>query len=147
MSEISKWIRTARCEDIPLREGRSVSFGDRDIAIFNLGGRFVAISNKCPHKGGPLSDGMVAGNTVVCPLHAWKLELDSGEVERPTGTLACVETFRVRVDAGFVFVEAPVQSAGKQQTVGVCLEHSSLPAVQKPSAIAINDCGARDVRA
>ena len=94
MNDKPKWIRTARCEDIPLREGRSVRFGEREIAIFNLGDRFVAISNRCPHRDGPLSEGIVSGNTVVCPLHAWKVGLDTGDVERPAVTPHCEETER-----------------------------------------------------
>ncbi len=132
MSDTREWIRTARSEDIPLREGRSVRFGDLEIAIFNLGDRFVATSNRCPHKDGPLSEGIVSGNTVVCPLHAWKVGLDSGEVERPADTLACVETFRVRVEAGFLLVELPAESAGKKHAPGICIEHGGLPVVPKP---------------
>ena len=52
--------------------------GNREIAIFNLGDRFLAVDNRCPHKGGPLADGIVSGTTVVCPLHAWKMSLETG---------------------------------------------------------------------
>jgi len=145
MSEKSGWIRTARCEDIPLREGRTVRFGNREIAIFNLGDRFLAVSNRCPHKGGPLSDGIVSGNTVICPLHAWKVSLDTGEVDRPAETLACAETFRVRIDAGFIFVEIPVDSPGKKQAAGICIEHAGLSVVSKPSGASMDDSGARDI--
>ena len=75
----ARWIRTARCEDIPLREARSVRLGGRDIAIFNLGDRFLAVENRCPHKGGPLAEGIVSGATVVCPLHAWKVKPGDGK--------------------------------------------------------------------
>jgi uroporphyrinogen-III synthase len=80
VNDTLRWVRTARCEDIPLREARSVRFGDREIAIFNLGDRFLAVDNRCPHKGGPLSDGIVSGATVVCPLHTWKVNLETGSV-------------------------------------------------------------------
>ena len=59
--------------------------------IFNLGDRFLATDNRCPHKGGPLCDGIVAGDSVVCPLHAWKVRLDTGTVERPASKDACVD--------------------------------------------------------
>src|SRR5882724_6085384 len=52
-----KWIRVTTTENIPLREGRCVQIGDEEIAIFNLGDRFVAVDNACPHRGGPLCDG------------------------------------------------------------------------------------------
>ena len=85
------WIRVATCDQIPPRQGRSVSIGDRELAIFNLGPstelgagvRFLAVDNQCPHKAGPLADGIVTGTSVVCPLHTWKINLADGCVERP----------------------------------------------------------------
>ncbi len=111
-----KWIRAARCEDIPLREGRAVRLGSREIAIFNLGERFLALANRCPHRSGPLADGIVSGGTVVCPLHAWKVDLETGQVARPADESACVETFCARVEAGDVLVETPV---GPEEECGV----------------------------
>ena len=104
MTETRRWIRTARCEDIPLREGRSVKLGAREIAIFNLGDRFLAVASHCPHKNGPLAEGIVSGQSVVCPLHAWKVDLETGAVTRPADNPACVETFRVRVEDGIATV-------------------------------------------
>jgi nitrite reductase (NADH) small subunit len=101
------WVRVAHCDAVPLREGRAVMLGDREIAIFNLGGRFFATDNKCPHQGGPLCDGIVAGDSVVCPLHAWKVRLDSGAVERPEND-RCVTTYPTRVDDGVLWLGLPV---------------------------------------
>ncbi|HVZ22438.1 MAG TPA: nitrite reductase small subunit NirD [Vicinamibacterales bacterium] len=102
------WVRVTACENVPLREGRAVTIGDREIAIFNLGDRFVATSNRCPHQGGPLCDGIVTGAAVVCPLHAWKVSLESGAVERPaTAAASAIETFAVRVEDGVVVVGLP----------------------------------------
>jgi nitrite reductase (NADH) small subunit len=107
MSDEKKWVPLVRCEDVPLRQGRSVRFGDRDVAIFNLGDRFLAIENGCPHMGTPLSEGLVLGTTVVCPLHAWKINLDSGYITSPAHVVACTETFRTRLEDGVVLVELP----------------------------------------
>ena len=105
----SRWIRVARCESIPLREGRAVQVADREIAIFNLGGEFLATDNQCPHKGWPLCDGIVTGRSVVCPLHTWKINLESGCVERPDGNAAPpVQTYPSRVEDGIVVVCVPV---------------------------------------
>ena len=90
------WIRITNIENIPLREGRAVDVGDREIAVFNLGDRFVACDNACPHRGGPLADGIVSGDTVVCPLHGYKVCLDTGNVLKPD---VCV-----RVENGVVQV-------------------------------------------
>jgi nitrite reductase (NADH) small subunit len=108
------WIRVTTTGSIPRREGRAVTLGGRELAIFNLGPstglglgeRFLAVENRCPHLGGPLSDGIVNGCQVVCPLHAWKVRLDTGAVDRP-GTAACVRTFPTRVDGDTVLVLLP----------------------------------------
>lgn len=106
-----RWIRITSCDNIPPREGRAAVVGDREIAIFNLGGRFLAVDNRCPHKGGPLSDGIVAGDAVVCPLHAWKVSLETGAVCRPAGVAGCVPTYATRVEAGIVLIELPSTAA------------------------------------
>ena len=99
------WIRITYAEDVPLREGRAVQVGGEEIAIFNLGDRFLAVANRCPHRGGPLADGILSGETVVCPLHAWKVCLHTGEVKRPQEQDACARTFPVKVIDGIVAVE------------------------------------------
>jgi len=106
-----RWIRVAPCDSIPPREGRSALIGDREIAIFNLGDRFLAIDNQCPHRGGPLCDGIVAGHAVVCPLHAWKVNLATGAVERPADTHACIQTYATRVEADIVWLDMPLAAA------------------------------------
>jgi nitrite reductase (NADH) small subunit len=99
-----KWIRVTSVTNIPLREGRSVRLGDDEIAIFNLGGRFVAVDNACPHRGGPLCDGIVSGAIVTCPLHAYKVCLDTGHIVKPELPVR-VETYPVRVEDGDILVE------------------------------------------
>ena len=105
-----RWIRVTECDNIPPREGRSALVGDLEIAIFNLGDRFLAVDNRCPHRGGPLCDGIVAGNAVVCPLHAWKVSLETGAVERPANMIACIRTYATRVEAGVVIVELQLRA-------------------------------------
>jgi nitrite reductase (NADH) small subunit len=106
----TQWVRITNCGNIPIREGRSVRIGSREIAIFNLGDRFLAVENLCPHKGGPLSEGIVSGNVVVCPLHSWKIGLECGTVKKPTDIGKCVKTFSTRVEDGIVSIEVPVSS-------------------------------------
>jgi len=104
------WIRVTETENIPLREGRAVQIGDREIAIFNLGERFLACDNACPHRGGPLADGIVSGTHVVCPLHTYKVCLDTGNVTKPEVCVK-VDTYEVRVEGGVVMVD--VDEAGE----------------------------------
>lgn len=73
-----KWYFVAESQSIPNREGRRVSLGDLQVALFRLGDEFLAVDNRCPHKQGPLADGIVAGKAVFCPLHNWKISLETG---------------------------------------------------------------------
>ena len=103
MSE-RNWIRITTAENIPPREGRAVKVGDLEIAIFNVNGRFHAIENACPHKGGPLCDGIVTGHAVVCPLHGRHFDLETGMPVRATEP-ACLAVFPVRVEDGVIQVD------------------------------------------
>src|SRR5689334_12869848 len=113
------WIKVTTSESIPLREGRTVELRQREIAIFNLGDRFAAIDAACPHRGGPLCDGIVTGSgapslacgpvkghAVVCPLHGWKVDLDTGNVLKPDVSVK-VDTYEVRVMEGVIEVKVP----------------------------------------
>jgi len=97
------WTAVTKVGDIPLREGRAVTVGGAEIAIFRLEDRYLTIENKCPHKGGPLCDGIVSGATVVCPLHGRRFDLETGmpvRASEPSG----VATFATRVEDGIIFV-------------------------------------------
>lgn len=81
---------------IPPGEGRTVRALGRNIAIFHTrSGSVFAVQAQCPHKGGPLADGLVGGTTLICPLHAWKFDLTTGEAL--FGDCG-IETYPVRVD-------------------------------------------------
>lgn len=125
MSETKTWVQITAVENIPLREGRSVHVGGRSLAIFNLGDRFHAVENSCPHRGGPLADGIVSGNTVVCPLHAWKIDLVTGSVSKPQESLQCVRTFPVRVEQGVVLVELSVANSNTENSQPACFASTS----------------------
>jgi nitrite reductase (NADH) small subunit len=97
------WIRITAAENIPPREGRVVQVGGLSVAVFNTGDRFLAVENRCPHDGGPLADGIVGGTTVTCPLHNWRICLESGNVSRPCESDAShVRTFPIEVIDGIV---------------------------------------------
>ena len=77
--------------------------GGDEIAVFHtLRGEFYALVNKCPHKGGPLSEGIVHGDTVSCPLHNWRISLRSGEALGEDK--GCTPTIPMKVDAGRMFL-------------------------------------------
>ncbi|MEO8177229.1 MAG: Rieske 2Fe-2S domain-containing protein [Deltaproteobacteria bacterium] len=89
---------------IPLGEGRAFAVGKRRIAVFHTRkGQVLAVQADCPHRGGPLADGLVGGNTLICPLHSWKFDLESGKAE--TGDCS-LETYATRLNrAGQIVVE------------------------------------------
>jgi len=65
---------------IPPGEGRTVQAFGKRIAVFHMrSGAFFAVQADCPHRGGPLADGLVGGTTLICPLHAWKFDLTTGD--------------------------------------------------------------------
>ena len=104
MTTERRWTRITEAKNIPPREGRAVRVGNIELAIFNLNGRFLAIENECPHQGGPLCDGIVSGTAVVCPLHAWSFDLETGVAVRAPRP-ACVARFPTRVEDGIVVVD------------------------------------------
>ena len=81
---------------IPPGEGRNFEVRGERIAVFHTrAGEVFAVQADCPHKGGPLADGLVGGNTLICPLHAWKFDLTTG---KPLFGDCALKTFPARVD-------------------------------------------------
>ncbi len=77
--------------------------GADEIAVFHtLSGQFYALVNKCPHKHGPLSQGIVHGHVVTCPLHSWNISLKTGEALGDDK--GCVPTIPLKVDAGRIYL-------------------------------------------
>ncbi len=101
---MTNWVRVAPLDDIPKLGARVVRTKDVDIGVFRLeDDRVLAVNNRCPHKGGPLSEGIVYGDKIACPLHSWKISLIDGKAEEPdVGQTAC---FNTRIEGGIVFLE------------------------------------------
>ena len=114
MNTVSGWTPITKIENVPLREGRAVTVGDSEIAIFHLEGRYLTIDNRCPHKGGPLCDGIVSGTTVVCPLHGQRFDLETG-MPVLASQPGCVATFPTRVENGVIFVNLGGASKGQEE--------------------------------
>ncbi len=147
MSESNRWVCITSAKNIPLREGRSIQVGEQDIAIFNLGDRFLAVANRCPHRGGPLAEGIVAGLAVVCPLHARKVNLETGTVVSASDAPECVQTFHTRVKDGLVFLQLPGVFQAKEQRAGGCLEQESPVSWLESSAMVLDDPSAKNIGA
>ncbi|HSI32945.1 MAG: nitrite reductase small subunit NirD, partial [Phycisphaerae bacterium] len=97
-------VEVCKLDELPMEIGRAFEVGGRTIAVFRTrAGDVRAVDDRCPHKGAPLSDGMIAGNCVVCPYHAFKYDLASGGCDQPAAP--GVRTYPVRVDGEAVFVK------------------------------------------
>lgn len=100
---MSDWTKIVALQDIPRLGSRVVRSAGKEIALFRTeDDRVFALHNSCPHKGGPLSQGIVYGDNVACPLHNWRISLVDGQAEEPDeGHTAC---FAVKVEDGMVYL-------------------------------------------
>lgn len=104
---MSMWIEVGVLEDIPKLGARVVKSARGDIAVFRTADdEIFAIVDSCPHSGGPLSQGIVHGKAVACPLHNWNIDLETGEVLDPDH--GCTRVIPVAIKDGLIriFVEA-----------------------------------------
>ncbi len=100
------WTPICRVDEIPVLGARRVArVRGGQVAVFRAEDDHVfALLDRCPHRGGPLSQGIVFGRSVACPLHNWTIELDTGEARAPD--VGCTTPFSVFVDAGVVHLSA-----------------------------------------
>lgn len=100
------WTLICTVDDIPALGSRRVARPQGlDVALFKAAdGSVFALLDRCPHKGGPLSQGIVFGHSVACPLHNWTIALDNGQAAAPDN--GCTPRFDVKVDNGQVFLDA-----------------------------------------
>ena len=102
--QADRWVRACRVEDIPRLGARVVNSGQGDIAVFrNAEDEVFALADRCPHKGGPLSQGIVFGRRVACPLHNWVIQLEDGCAAAPDE--GCAGHYEVKVEADQVFIK------------------------------------------
>ncbi|MCC7462235.1 MAG: nitrite reductase small subunit NirD [Gammaproteobacteria bacterium] len=100
---MSDWLRICALEDIPRLGAKVVEIGKEQIAVFrNTEDEVFAIEDRCPHKGGPLSQGIMFDRRVACPLHGMTIHLDTGKAQEPDE--GCTRKFRVRLVKGVVFL-------------------------------------------
>ncbi|MEO8122122.1 MAG: nitrite reductase small subunit NirD [Rhodoferax sp.] len=103
---MNEWTSVCRVEDIPVLGSRRVARAQGlDVAVFrNDAGEVFALLDRCPHKGGPLSQGIVFGTSVACPLHNWTIGLCTGQAAAPDE--GCTPKFTVKVEDGQVFLQS-----------------------------------------
>ena len=111
MNEISmnaviatSWTPVCHVDEVPVQGARIVKRPSADdIAIFKaVDDHVFALVDRCPHRGGPLSSGLVHGHTVTCPLHSWNIDLDSGQAMAPDE--GCAHKVPVKVENGVIYL-------------------------------------------
>ena len=101
------WIDVGAVTDVPLRGARKVKTPQGCIAVFRTDDQTIfATSNTCPHKGGPLTEGIVHDNKVTCPLHNWVFDLETGQAQGADE--GQIDTFAVRVEDGRILIDAAI---------------------------------------
>jgi nitrite reductase (NADH) small subunit len=98
-----KWVEVGNLDDIPRLGSRVVKSPDGNIAIFRASDNQVfAVLNECPHKKGPLSEGILHGHRVTCPLHNWAIELENGTAVAPD--VGCTPTYPIRMEGKLIYL-------------------------------------------
>jgi nitrite reductase (NADH) small subunit len=100
----TSWRRVCTLEDITPLGARVIRHADGDIAVFRgAEDEVFALRDRCPHKGGPLSQGIVFGKQVACPLHNWTISLVDGTAAAPD--IGCTPRYACKVEGGMVFID------------------------------------------
>ena len=106
---IADWIEVGGLEDIPRLGARVIETPAGNIAVFRTADDEVfALRDKCPHKGGPLSQGMVYDKKVACPLHNWSIHLDSGLAVAPDE--GCAAVYPIKTEKGRIYLSLATKS-------------------------------------
>lgn len=100
---MGEFYKAAKKQDVPAGQGVVCEVSGKSVALFNVGGEFHAVTNVCPHKGGPLGEGDLDGTVVTCPWHAWQFDVKMGcNAENPEEK---IPKFNVKVEGDDVLVE------------------------------------------
>ena len=106
----NNWIEVVAVEEIPQLGSRVIKTDAMNIAIFRTAkDEIFAMKDECPHKKGPLSQGIVHGSSVTCPLHNWKIDLASGSALGPDE--GCTNVFATKVENGMVYISLALAAA------------------------------------
>jgi len=109
---MSNWTDIGALDAIPPRGARVLKTADGCIAVFRThDDRVFALEDRCPHKGGPLSQGIVHGASVTCPLHNWTLSLETGEAQAPDE--GRTRTFPLRLVEGRILIDLAARQAAE----------------------------------
>jgi nitrite reductase (NADH) small subunit len=97
-----EFIKVAKKKDIAPGTSKAVVVGGQDVAVFNVSGKFYALRDFCPHRGGPLSEGPIKGSVVTCGWHGWDFNIKDGSSVTMSG--AKVACYEVQVEGDDILV-------------------------------------------
>ena len=97
------WYKAAKVSDILEGASQLVQVSDQAVALFHIQGKFYAMQNSCPHRGGLLAEGHLEGTTATCPWHAWQFDVKSGECHTMKGTKQKI--YNTKIERGEVYIE------------------------------------------
>lgn len=113
---MSQWIRVAAASEVPVGSGGEFVAGERIVAVFNVSGQLYALDGICPHQGGPLGKGALAGCIVTCPWHGFQFDVTTGQHQ--TSRSLVHPTFPVKVEAGEIWVDVADTHQGPEGAAG-----------------------------
>lgn len=97
------FVKVLETDKLPVGKGTVVEAGGKELALFNVNGEFFCIDNSCPHRDGPLGEGELEGDVVMCPYHAWQFSVRTGEGLYGSGV--GVRTYDCKAEDGYVYIE------------------------------------------
>ena len=100
---MGEWIRIAKTDEVSAGKGVVVEANGKCLAVFHVDGAFHVTDNMCPHRGGPLGEGDLDGETVICPWHGWEFNVKTGHcVKNPSGN---IKSYQTAVEEGEIKIE------------------------------------------
>lgn len=100
---LTDFVEVARASELPVGRAKAAMLGERKIALYHTARGFFATDNICPHRGGPLAEGDIIGNEIVCPWHLWSFDVESGVCGG--NPEICVTSYEVRVEDDRILVK------------------------------------------
>ena len=103
---MAQWVKLCGAKELPAEGSVSeMKVGAHEICLARINGSLRAVDNICPHRQGPLGQGWIEGNSVVCPWHSWAFDLETGLADYPEGER--IDVFALRVEGDDLFVDLP----------------------------------------
>ncbi|MBI5197528.1 MAG: Rieske 2Fe-2S domain-containing protein [Nitrospirae bacterium] len=100
---MSQYIKAARTADVPVGGSLLVQPEGKKVVLFNLAGEFFALDNSCPHNNGPICEGRIDGDTVICPYHHWEFDIRTGKSKALSAYK--IKMYNLKLDGDEIYVE------------------------------------------